>query len=65
MFDHNNIMREVLDYLDSYAEDFDLDGIMNDLWKIEPDIQSIDDMDNGDFIEILYRNDLTGNHVIM
>lgn len=65
MFDYNNIKRQVLDYLDSYAEDFDLDGIMNDLWKIEPDIQSIDDMDNGDFIEILYRNDLTGNHVIM
>lgn len=65
MFDYNNIKRQVLDYLDSYAEDFDLDGIMNDLWKIEPDIQSIDDMDNGDFIEILYHNDLTGNHVIM
>ena len=65
MFDYRKIEQEVLDYLDSYAGDFDLNGIMNDLWKIEPDIQSIDDMDNGYFIEILYRNDLTGNHVIM
>lgn len=58
MFDYSKIKQQVIDYVGEYAEDFDIDEVMDELRGIDPDVQSIDDVDDID--EILQRHDVSG-----
>ena len=57
MFDYSTIKQQVLDYVGEYEQDYDLDEVMDELRAIEPDVQSIDDIDLDD---ILQRHDVSG-----
>ncbi len=64
MFDYRNIEREVKDWIayqpEEFADDFDVDGIMDELRDIEPEISSIDDIDPDDWMDIIARHDVSG-----
>lgn len=57
MFDYRKIQDEVLTYLDDFAGSFDVDGIMDELRAIEPDVQSLDDVDPDTWLDIIQRHD--------
>ena len=57
MFDYSAIKQQALDYVGEYERDYDLDEVMDELRVIEPDVQSIDDVDIDD---ILQRHDVSG-----
>ena len=57
MFDYSTIKQQVLDYVGEYEQDYDLDEVMDEIRAIEPDVQSIDDIDLDD---ILQRHDVSG-----
>ena len=58
MFDYRAIKDQVTDYVSGYEEDFDIDGIMDELRAIEPEIRSIDDVEG--FDELIQRHDVSG-----
>ena len=66
MFDYQKIHDEVTDCLGEWEKDYDVDGIMDELRAIEPEIQSITDLkDEGDltddvWIELIQRHDVSG-----
>ena len=55
MFDYSAIKQQVIDYTGEYAEDYDIDEVMDELR--EADVQSINDVD---IDEILQRHDVSG-----
>ena len=57
MFDYSTIKQQVLDYVGEYEQDYDLDEVMDEIRAIEPDVQSIYDIDRYD---LLQRHDLSG-----
>lgn len=57
MFDYSTIKQQVLDYVGEYEQGYDLDEVMDEIRAIEPDVQSIDDIDLDD---ILQRHDVSG-----
>lgn len=59
MFDCEHIKQEIIDYCGDYADDFDIQAIVEDLYHMLA--MSIDDVDSDDFIDILQRYDLTEN----
>lgn len=54
MFDYRKIEQQVKDYAGEFVEDFDLEGIMDELRDM--DVESIDDVDPDEFNEILERH---------
>lgn len=59
MFDYERIEQEVVNYCGDYADDFDIQAIVEDVRDMGA--MSIDDVDYDDFIDILQRHDLTEN----
>ena len=59
MFDYERVEQEITDYCGDYADDFDIQAIVEDLYHMLA--MSIDDVDSDNFIEILQRHDLTEN----
>lgn len=59
MFDYEHIRQEIIDYCGDYADDFDIQAIVEDLHHMLA--MSIDDIDSDDFIDILQHYDLTEN----
>ena len=60
MFDYNAIKQQVLDYAGEFAEDFDIDAIVEDLRDVRLEsghIESIDDVDIDDFMQ---AHDISG-----
>lgn len=57
MFDYSTIKQQILDYVGEFERDYDLDEVMDEIRVIEPDVQSIDDVDLDD---ILQRHDVSG-----
>lgn len=55
MFDYEKVHDEVISYLDDYIEDFDVDGIMDELG--DKGVASIDDLDHDVFVALLKRYD--------
>lgn len=54
MFDYNNIKQQVIDYAGEFADDFDIDAIVEDLRNVRLEsghIESIDDVDIDDFMQ--------------
>ena len=58
MFDYRKIRDEVETYCGGFVNDFDIDEVMHELRFIEPEIESIDDVE--DINEILDRHDVSG-----
>lgn len=58
MFDYSEIKNQVTDYMGEFEGDYDVDAIMDELRAIEPDVQSIDEVE--DFDDILVRHDVSG-----
>ena len=58
MFDYRKIRQQVEDYAGEFAGDFDLEGVMDELRAIDPDVQSVDDVEDLDVI--LQRHDVSG-----
>lgn len=54
-----HIRQEIIDYCGDYANDFDIQAIVEDVRDMGA--MSIDDVDYNDFIDILQRYDLTEN----
>ena len=54
-----HIRQEIIDYCGDYADDFDIEAIVEDLYHMLA--MSIDDVGPDDFIDILQRYDLTEN----
>lgn len=48
---------ELCDYCGTFTEDFDLRGVMREIFERYPNISSIDDIDYDEFVEILQRHD--------
>lgn len=59
MFDYATIKQQVIDYISEYEQDFDIDAIMDELRDVEPEIASIDDLDQDDFTAIVERHDVS------
>lgn len=59
MFDCKHIKQEIIDYCGDYADDFDIQAIVENVRDMGA--MSIDDVDSDDFMEILQRHDLTEN----
>lgn len=60
MFDARKIKAELADYLGVWAADFDVEGIMDELKEIHPDIETIDDVDYDFFVDLIKRHDVSG-----
>lgn len=61
MFDYAKIKNQLIDYITNGAaevEDYDIDGAMDFIRSIEPDVQSIDDID---IDEVLIAFDQNGH----
>ena len=58
MFDYRKIRQQVEDYAGEFAGDFDLEGVMDELRAIDPDVQSVDDVEDLD--AVLQRHDVSG-----
>ena len=58
MFDYRKIRQQVEDYAGEFAGDFDLEGVMDELRAIDPDVQSVDDVEDLDVV--LQRHDVSG-----
>lgn len=58
MFDYRKIRQQVEDYVGEFAGDFDLEGVMDELRAIDPDVQSVDDVEDLD--AVLQRHDVSG-----
>lgn len=56
--EHSRIQGEVLDYVSGWDEDFDIDGIMEDIREEAPDASTIDDIDPDAFQSIIQSNAL-------
>ena len=48
---------ELCDYCGTFTEDFDLYGVMCEIFERYPEISSIDDIDYDEFVEILQNHD--------
>lgn len=48
---------ELCDYCGTFTEDFDLYGVMCEIFERYPEVSSIDDIDYDEFVEILQRHD--------
>lgn len=59
MFDYSKINGQILDYISGYEDDFDIDGIMDELREME--IRDIDDLDTGEWNDLMSRHDVSGN----
>lgn len=57
MFDYGKIKQQVLDYVGEFEADYDIDGVMDELRAIDPDVQGIDEVD---LDEILQMHDISG-----
>lgn len=64
MFDYGRIRDDVEDYITNgpkeFWDDFDVDGIVDDLSEIAPNATCIDDIDYDDFADILQKHDVSG-----
>lgn len=64
MFHYNDVKQQVIDYLGEFANDYDIDGIMDDLRfisrKSDADITSIDDFDSDEFQWVIACGDISG-----
>lgn len=54
-----HVKQEIIDYCGDYANDFDIEAIVEELYHMLA--MPIDDVDSDDFMEILQRYDLTEN----
>lgn len=48
---------ELCDYCGTFTEDFDLYGVMCEIFERYPEVSSIDDIDYDEFMEILQKYD--------
>lgn len=48
---------ELCDYCGTFTEDFDIHGVMCEIFERYPEVSSIDDIDYDEFMEILQRHD--------
>lgn len=48
---------ELCDYCGTFTEDFDIHGVMCEIFERYPGISSIDDIDYDEFVEILQNHD--------
>lgn len=64
MFDSSRVRQDVEDYITNgpkeFWDDFDVDGIVDDLSDIAPNATCIDDIDYDDFVVILQKHDVSG-----
>lgn len=54
MFDYSTIKQQVIDYAGEFADDFDIEAIVEDLRDVRLErghIESIDDVDIDDFMQ--------------
>lgn len=58
MISTQNLTNQILDYLGTYASDYSINGIIEDIFEQYPDIESIDDIDADEFTEILKGREL-------
>lgn len=62
MFDYNAIKQQVLDYIESHENDYDVEQIVDDLRfasrKLDVDVTSVDQFDSVEFQDILIANEL-------
>lgn len=59
MFDYATIKQQVTDYVSEYEQDYDLDGIMDELRERYDWITDVDDVDQDDFLDIIERHDVS------
>lgn len=59
MFDYNAIYEQITDYTGEYTDDFDIYAVMDFIRNIEPDVQSIAEID---IDEILNAFDIETGH---
>lgn len=55
MFDYERVKDEVITYTGQFSDDFDVEGIMDELRDMG--VESINDVETDDLIEILKRHD--------
>lgn len=58
MFDYATIKQQVTDYVSEHEQDYDLDGIMDELRERYDWITDMDDVDQDDFLDIIERHDV-------
>lgn len=59
MFDYATIKQQVADYVSEHEQDYDLDGIMDELRERYDWITDVDDVDQDDFLDIIERHDVS------
>lgn len=59
MFDYATIKQQVTDYVIEHEQDYDLDGIMDELRERYDWITDVDDVDQDDFLDIIERHDVS------
>lgn len=59
MFDYATIKRQVTDYVSEHEQDYDLDGIMDELRERYDWITDVDNVDQDDFLDIIERHDVS------
>ena len=59
MFDYATIKQQVTDYVSEHEQDYDLDGIMDELRERYDWITDVDDVDQDDFLDIIERHDVS------
>lgn len=60
MFDRRKIEAEVRDYAGEFVADYDVDAIVDELYEIDPEISSIDDIDPDELTDVIARHDVSG-----
>lgn len=61
MFDYSTIKQQVLDYVDEFESDFDIDAVMDEIRDLCHETGlDYDDIDSETIDEILQRNDISG-----
>lgn len=56
--EYSRVEGEVLDYINGWEGEFDVDGIMEDIREEAPDASTIDDIDPDTFQSIIQSNAL-------
>lgn len=59
MFDYATIKQQVTDYVSEHEQDYDLDGIMDELRERYDWITDVDNVDQDDFLDIIERHDVS------
>lgn len=58
MIGTQDLTDQIRDHLGTWASDYSIDGIVGDIFEQYPDIESIYDIDENDFNEILKGREL-------